>query len=86
MLIETLDASVQSPHLMDYDTQRLHSAIVYVTPQNKLEGRETLIFAEHNRKLAQASDARARRRQPVHSERLSGSLPDGQAVGTAYAA
>ena len=29
-----------------YNTVRLHSAIGYVTPQAKLEGREGAIFAE----------------------------------------
>jgi len=69
-----------------YNTQRLHSAIGYVTPQDKLEGRETLIFAERNRKLAQARDVRARRRQSVHSESFSESLLDGSEMDMAYAA
>ena len=69
-----------------YNTQRLHSAIGCITPQDKLEGRETLIFAERNRKLAQARDVRARRRQSVHSESLSESLLDGPEMDTAYAA
>jgi hypothetical protein len=37
---------------------RLHSAIGYVTPQAKLEGRERAIFAERQRRLAQARAAR----------------------------
>jgi putative transposase len=41
-----------------YNTVRLHSAIGYVTPQAKLEGRERAIFAERQRRLAQARAAR----------------------------
>jgi putative transposase len=41
-----------------YNTVRLHSAIGYVTPQAKLEGRERAIFAERQRPLAQTRAAR----------------------------
>jgi transposase InsO family protein len=42
-----------------YNTVRLHSALGYVTPKDKLEGREAEIFAERDRKL---EAARVRRR------------------------
>ena len=45
-----------------YHTVRLHSAIGYVTPQDKLEGRETAIFAERDRKLAEARERRKTQR------------------------
>ena len=45
-----------------YHTVRLHSAIGYVTPQDKLEGRETMIFAERDRKLAEARERRKTQR------------------------
>ncbi len=45
-----------------YHTVRLHSAIGYVTPQDKLEGRETAIFAERDRKLAEAREQRKTQR------------------------
>ncbi len=35
---------------------RLHSAIGYVTPADKLEGHAEQIFAERDRKLAEAAD------------------------------
>jgi transposase InsO family protein len=41
-----------------YNTVRLHSAIGYITPKDKLEGRAEQIFADRDRKLAQARDRR----------------------------
>jgi len=46
-----------------YNTIRLHSAIGYITPADKLAGRETAIFAERDRRLAEARAARQKRRQ-----------------------
>jgi len=34
-----------------YNTNRLHSAIGYITPKDKMEGRDRQIFAERDRKL-----------------------------------
>jgi hypothetical protein len=46
-----------------YNTVRLHSAIGYITPKDKLEGREQTIFAERDRKLAEARERRKANRQ-----------------------
>lgn len=46
-----------------YNDERLHSAIGYVTPKDKLLGREQEIFDERDRKLAEAREQRARKRQ-----------------------
>jgi len=46
-----------------YNGVRLHSAIGYVTPRAKLEGREAQIFAERDGKLEAARHQRQRRRQ-----------------------
>ncbi len=46
-----------------YNNQRLHSAIGYVTPKDKLEGREEQIFQERDRKLHEAREQRKARRQ-----------------------
>jgi len=50
-----------------YNTVRLHSAIAYVAPKDKLEGRESAIFAERDRKLAQARERRRAIRQAARS-------------------
>jgi len=50
-----------------YNTVRLHSAIGYVTPADKLAGREQEIFAERDRKLEQARQHRKIRRQAAAS-------------------
>lgn len=51
-----------------YNTLPLHSAIGYITPQDKLLGRDLAIFADRDRKLAQARQQRKIKRlnQPSH--------------------
>lgn len=46
-----------------YNTQRLHSAIDYVTPEDKLAGRETAMFQAWDRKIEEARAQRAQRAQ-----------------------
>ena len=46
-----------------YNQVRLHSAIGYLTPSDKLEGREKEIWAERDRKLEAARERRRIRRQ-----------------------
>jgi putative transposase len=50
-----------------YNTIRLHSAIGYVAPKDKLEGRETQIFANRDQKLEEARRQRQIRRQAFSS-------------------
>ena len=51
-----------------YNDVRLHSAIGYVAPKDKLEGREKEIFAERDRKLDYAREKRRLRRQAARAE------------------
>jgi hypothetical protein len=46
-----------------YNTVRLHSAIGYVTPQDRLAGRQAEIHAARDRKLEEARRQRQLRRQ-----------------------
>jgi len=45
-----------------YNTVRLHSALGYVTPKDRLEGRHTEIYAARDRKLEAAREKRRQRR------------------------
>ena len=45
-----------------YNTVRLHSALGYVTPQDRLEGRHQEIYAARDRKLEAAREQRRQRR------------------------
>ena len=51
-----------------YNTQRLHSAIGYIAPADKLAGRADRIHAERDRKLAAARETRRKRRQTLGLE------------------
>ena len=51
-----------------YNGVRLHSAIGFVTPQDKLEGRDAAIFAQRDRKLEMAREQRQARRQALRNE------------------
>lgn len=55
-----------------YNTVRLHSAIGYVTPLDKLEGRAETILAERERKLQAARERRAAMRRRSGERSLTG--------------
>jgi hypothetical protein len=50
-----------------YNTRRLHSAIGYVTPADKMAGREPEIFAARDRKLEAARQQRQSKRQAARA-------------------
>ena len=52
-----------------YNTERLHSAIHYITPKDKLEGREAEILAERDRKITEARQRRKRNRMQASERR-----------------
>jgi transposase InsO family protein len=51
-----------------YNHVRLHSAIGYVTPNDKLLGNDAAIFAARDRKLAEARERRKQLRQTRHEQ------------------
>lgn len=51
-----------------YNETRLHSAIGYVAPLDKLEGRDIEIFKERDRKLEAARELRKHKRQRAYPE------------------
>jgi len=54
---------VLGEYVEHYNNVRLHSGIGYITPKDKLEGREAEIFAERDRRLEEARAMRKARRQ-----------------------
>ena len=54
---------VVSEFVVGYNSQRLHSAIGYVTPKDKLEGRAEMIHAQRDARLAAAREARKGKRE-----------------------
>lgn len=53
-------------YVRHYNEERLHSAIAYVTPQDKLEGREEAIWKRRDEQLENARLHRAKKRQAQH--------------------
>ena len=46
-----------------YNTVRLHSALGYVTPRDRMEGRQVAIQEARDRKLEEAREARLQNRE-----------------------
>jgi putative transposase len=66
----TIDEARQrvADYVEQYNQTRLHSAIGYITPADKLNGLEKEIFDERDRKLEEARERRALSRQSVACE------------------
>jgi putative transposase len=60
-----------------YNTVRLHSALGYITPKDKLAGREKEILDARDRKLEQARERRKHNRQQARQ-----ATPEGQPANT----
>ena len=58
---------IVADYVLHYNTVRLHSAIGYIMPLDKLAGREAEIFATRDRKLAEARQRRQEQRQATHN-------------------
>jgi putative transposase len=56
-----------------YNTVRLHSAIGYVAPKDKLEGKDKTIVAERDRKLTEARERRKTKRQAAREQQAKDS-------------
>jgi transposase InsO family protein len=54
-----------------YNTVRLHSAIGYLAPADKLSGKEKAIFAARDHKLLLAREKRKLKRQQLHSHSVT---------------
>jgi putative transposase len=66
----TLDEArrLVTDYVAHYNNVRLHSAIGYITPKNKLDGRDKEIFDARDRKLAEARARRKQLRQAQHEQ------------------
>jgi hypothetical protein len=59
---------IVTDYVAHYNHVRLHSAIGYVTPNDKLLGNDPAIHAERDRKLAEARERRQQLRQARHEQ------------------
>ena len=57
-----------------YNNERLHSALGYVAPRDKLEGRDREIFKERDLKLERARKERRQRRREEQREQIDGAV------------
>jgi putative transposase len=69
---ETLDEArrLVASFVAYYNDKRLHSATGYIAPTDKLAGRETIIWAERDRKLEAARELRRQRRAQLREVTL----------------
>ena len=66
---------IVADYVVHYNNVRLHSAIGYVTPKDKLDGRDQEIFDQRDRKLAEARERRKHARQAQHQQPCQPRMP-----------
>lgn len=73
----SLDDAIRlvAEYVEHYNTVRLHSAIGYITPVDKLNGRENDIFKERDRKLEDARNKRKVKRQRSYQNKGGSGFP-----------
>jgi putative transposase len=71
---------IVTDYVTHYNESRLHSAIGYVTPKDKLLGNDAAIHADRDRKLAEARERRKQLRQTRHEHIESASDPARPAI------
>jgi transposase InsO family protein len=64
-----------------YNEVRLHSAIGYITPKDRMEERQKLIWTERDQKLAAAREARKRVRAQLRQAAAVNTRPDAVQAG-----
>ena len=69
--------ALKEKYVVHYNETRLHSAIGYVTPKDKLEGREHEIWKRRDEQLENARVHRANKRQELHIRTSSETLVKG---------
>jgi len=63
---------IVAKYIKNYQPVRLHSAISYVTPEDKLHGRDKEILAVRDRKLEAARERRKAKRHAARQAALDG--------------
>lgn len=73
----SLDDAIRlvAEYVEHYNTVRLHSAIGYIAPADKLNGRENDIFKERDRKLEYARRQRQIKRQQTYEKKGNSGFP-----------
>jgi putative transposase len=64
---------IVADYVLHYNEARLHSALGYITPKDKLLGNDAAIHAARDRKLAEARERRQQMRQARHEQTEAGS-------------
>ena len=62
---------IVTKYVEHYNEVRLHSAIGYIAPADKLAGREAEIFAARDRKLAEARERRKEQREATRLQTVA---------------